>query len=86
MILEASRVPRLVEIIALARQSARVVRLSFGISAAYNLIGIGIAASGLLSPLTCAVLMPVSSVSVVLFACGVTTWLARRVGLGVETK
>ena len=85
VILEAARVPKLVEIIALARQSARIVRLSFGISAAYNLVGVGIAASGLLSPLTCAVLMPLSSVSVVLFACGATTWSARRAGLGGES-
>jgi len=81
VILAAGRVPRLVEILGLARQSARIVRLSFGISAAYNLAGVSVAALGILSPLICAVLMPLSSISVVLFACGATRWAAARAGL-----
>ena len=80
VILEATQVPRLFSLLTLARNSARVVRWSFGISALYNLAGISIAAAGVLSPLICAVLMPVSSVSVVLFACGATAWAARRAG------
>jgi Cu+-exporting ATPase len=81
VILEAAQVPRLFEILQLARQSVRIVRWSFGISAAYNLVGISIAASGILSPLICAVLMPLSSLSVVLFACGMSQWSARALGL-----
>jgi len=82
VILEAAQVPRLSEILALARQAVFIVRVSFGISALYNVAGISIAAAGILSPLICAILMPLSSVSVVLFACGATTWAARRAGLG----
>lgn len=82
VIMEASGVPRLFEILALARRAALIVRLSFLVSAVYNLVGIAIAASGLLSPVICAILMPLSSVSVVLFACGTTHWAARRLGLG----
>jgi Cu+-exporting ATPase len=78
VILDASRVPQLFEILQLARRSARIVRLSFGISSLYNIVGVSIAAAGLLSPLTCAVLMPLSSASVVLFACGMATLAARR--------
>ena len=81
VILPGSRVPHLGAILRLARQATRIVRLSFGISALYNAVGISIAAAGILSPLICAVLMPVSSVSVVLFACGMTAWAARRSGL-----
>ena len=81
VILAADRVRRLVEILALARRSTGIVRLSFGISAAYNLAGVGIAAMGILSPVICAILMPVSSISVVLFACGATRWAGRRAGL-----
>jgi P-type Cu+ transporter len=71
-------VSRLHDILTFARTSARIVRLSFGVSATYNLVGISIAAAGILSPLICAVLMPLSSLSVVLFACGMTRWAARR--------
>jgi Cu+-exporting ATPase len=82
IILEAGRVSSLVQILDFARKATRVVRLSFGISGLYNLAGISIAAAGVLSPLICAVLMPLSSLTVILFACGVTTWAARRCGLG----
>lgn len=78
VILEATQVPRLHDILEFSRQSARIVRWSFCVSGAYNLIGISIAACGILSPLICAVLMPVSSLSVVLFACGMTRWAGRR--------
>jgi soluble P-type ATPase len=81
VILEAPQVSRLWEILRFARSAAWVVRVCFGISALYNVVGIGIAAAGVLSPVICAVLMPVSSISVVLFACGAVTWAARRGGL-----
>jgi Cu+-exporting ATPase len=80
VILEAGQVTALPEILTFARRSARIVKISFGISAIYNVAGISIAAAGVLSPLICAVLMPISSVSVVLFACGATTLVARRLG------
>jgi Cu+-exporting ATPase len=81
VILEADQVPHLAAILALARQATGIVRVSFGISALYNVLGISIAAAGLLSPVFCAVLMPLSSATVVLFACGATTWAARRAGV-----
>jgi Cu+-exporting ATPase len=83
VILQAGRVSRLSAIMDFARTSVRIVRFSFGLSAAYNLAGISIAAAGLLSPLVCAVLMPLSSISVVLFACGTIRWAAARRGLGI---
>jgi Cu+-exporting ATPase len=82
IILEASQVTQLGRILRFARASTRIVRASFAVSAVYNLVGISIASAGILSPLICAVLMPVSSLTVVLFACGLTGWAARRVGLG----
>jgi Cu+-exporting ATPase len=80
VILDGSQVPRLAEILRLARQATRIVRWSFGISALYNVLGIGIAALGVLSPVICAILMPLSSVSVVLFACTATRWAAAGAG------
>jgi Cu+-exporting ATPase len=81
VILEAGRVPGLGRILTLARASTQIVRLSFGISAAYNLAGISLAAAGVLSPVLCAILMPLSSISVVLFAGGATTLAAKRARL-----
>jgi len=80
VILASARVPELGQLLALARRTVRVIIFCFGISALYNAAGIGIAAAGWLSPLWCAVLMPLSSVSVVLVACAATSRAARRSG------
>jgi len=77
----SSRVGRLGDVLAFARKCSRIVRASFGISALYNALGVAIAAAGLLSPLVCAFLMPISSITVVLFACGTTKLVANAGGL-----
>jgi Cu+-exporting ATPase len=49
-------------------------------------VGIGIAASAKLAPIVCAILMPLSSISVVAFATLATAWYAGHIGLGKEVK
>jgi len=78
VILDAAELPRLARVLEFSRAAARVVRAGFVISALYNLAGVGIAAAGLLSPVVCAILMPLSSATVVAFACGATAWLGRK--------
>jgi Cu+-exporting ATPase len=81
VIIEAGNVPRLAQIMAFSKAAVRVVWWSIALSSLYNFVGLGIAASGRLSPVVCAVLMPLSSVTVVGFACLATHWAARRAGL-----
>ncbi len=78
VILDAAQLPQLGRVLTFSRQAARVVRLGFGISALYNLAGVSIAAAGLLAPIVCAILMPISSVTVVVFVCSTTAWLGSR--------
>jgi P-type Cu+ transporter len=80
VIIEAAHVTHLANVLSFARSAVRVVRASFLISTLYNVIGIAIAATGRLEPIVCAVLMPLSSVTVVLFACAATRHLGRRSG------
>ena len=82
VILDAAELPRLAQVLQFAKNSTRVVRAGFAVSALYNLVGVSIAAAGWLQPIVCAILMPVSSATMVLFACGTTAWLGR--GLRVE--
>jgi Cu+-exporting ATPase len=63
------------------KATVNVVKLSFLLSSVYNLAGISIAAAGLLAPIVCAILMPLSSISVAAFACLATAWAAARRGL-----
>jgi Cu+-exporting ATPase len=89
VIMTAEALPRLYEALRFSKAAVRVVRVSFLLSSIYNVVGVSIAARGLLAPIVCSILMPLSSVTVVAFACGLTTWLGRRVGcenLSEESK
>jgi Cu+-exporting ATPase len=81
VILDADQLPALADLLRFARRTVWVVRLGLVLSAAYNVVGLSIAAAGLLSPLTCAILMPLSSVTVVLVATSITSLAFRRFGL-----
>ncbi len=55
----------LVELVDGSRSTLRTIRRNFAVSLAYNAVSIGLAAFGLIGPLLAAVLMPLSSLSVV---------------------
>lgn len=76
-VLESGKFGLLARFIAFTHTARNIVYISFGISFLYNIFGMGIALSGLLSPVIAAILMPISSVSVVAFAT-LTTRLAGR--------
>ncbi|HEX8377936.1 MAG TPA: heavy metal translocating P-type ATPase, partial [Pedobacter sp.] len=50
-----------------AKDAMKTIKLSFAIAIAYNLVGIYFAAQGVLSPLTAAVLMPLSTITIIIF-------------------
>jgi Cu+-exporting ATPase len=81
-ILAADRFQDLPQIIQYARDALKIVYVGFGISFLYNLVGLSFAVSGMLSPLVAAVLMPVSSVSVVGFSTMATKLRSKRYRLG----
>ena len=80
VIMAARQVPNLDRLLGFSRATLGVVKLCLGVSVVYNVVGVTIAAQGLMSPVICAILMPVSSVTVVGLATGLTSWLVRRQG------
>jgi Cu+-exporting ATPase len=54
-----------------------VVVLCFLVSIAYNAIGLSLALAGALTPLAAAILMPVSSLTVVGLSSGAMRWSAK---------
>lgn len=76
-IIESAKFSKLESFIRFTKTSMTVVKVSFVISFIYNIIGISLAVQGTLSPLVAAILMPLSSVSVVVFAT-VSVNLASR--------
>lgn len=81
-ILVAKNIDKIPEILTMSRRSLRTVYISFIISFLYNLIGFSIAVQGILSPVIAAVLMPVSSISVVVFTVGKVKFDAYKLGIG----
>jgi Cu+-exporting ATPase len=80
-ILDASNLVLLPNFLRYSKSSIKIIYISFVISFLYNLIGLSFAIQGMLSPITAAVLMPFSSISVVLFATLSTNFMAKKLSL-----
>lgn len=80
-ILDASELNKLPLFLKFSRQSIRIIIVSFFISFVYNAVGLSFAIEGALTPIVAAILMPISSISVVIFATLTTNFMARREGL-----
>ena len=71
-ILDASNFHELFNFIKLSKQAVNTVKWSFALAFIYNLIGLYFAVTGQLSPVIAAILMPLSSISIVVFTTVVT--------------
>jgi Cu+-exporting ATPase len=80
-ILDGSNVKLLDKFIAYAKAGKKIVRASFIISILYNIIGLSFAVQGILSPMIAAILMPISSISIVLLVTSLSSISARVKGL-----
>lgn len=67
-ILEANKLHKLTTILTSSNFARTVLKICLGFSLFYNLIGLGFAISGNLTPLVAAILMPLSSISIVLLS------------------
>jgi len=80
-ILEGASFGKLDRLIAYSHSCRQVIYVSFVISLLYNIVGLSFAVQGLLKPVVAAILMPASSLTIILFTTGMTRLLARRCGL-----
>ena len=85
-ILEASKFQQLKRFLSISKKGMWVVKLSFLMSFAYNLVGLFFAVQGILSPIVAALLMPISSISVVAFASFTTSYLARDIDIPINLE
>lgn len=77
-ILDASRFQDITKFITLSQKGKRVIQYAFIFSLLYNLIGLGFAITGHLAPVVAAILMPLSSISIVLFTTLYTYFLGKQ--------
>lgn len=80
-ILDGSKVSLLDRFISYARAGKNIVLASFILSILYNFVGLSFAVQGILSPMIAAILMPASSISIVLFVSICSSVVAKRKGL-----
>jgi Cu+-exporting ATPase len=78
-ILDGSMVNRLDKLLEFARKSKTIVTASFILSILYNIVGLSFATRGLLQPMIAAILMPASSISIVLFVSIYARLASRKI-------
>jgi len=73
-IVSADGVMEIPKVLSFAQAVKNIVFAAFGLSFLYNIVGLSFAVSGNLTPLVSAILMPLSSVTVVAFVTLMVTW------------
>ncbi|PTX60123.1 Cu+-exporting ATPase [Kordia periserrulae] len=77
-ILDASKFNQLDKFMNASKSAIKIIKWSFVLSFIYNTIGLYFAVTGQLSPVIAAILMPLSSISIVVFTTVCTTFLGRK--------
>ena len=77
-ILEGHQVAQLFQLIRYAKSAKTIIVLIFILSIAYNLIGMYFATQALLSPMVAAILMPISSISIVALSALLSYRFAKK--------
>jgi Cu+-exporting ATPase len=77
-ILDGSALHLLPQFLKFSKSAVKVIHISFGISLTYNIIGLSVAVTGQLSPLFAAILMPLSTVTIISFTSLATHYMAKK--------
>lgn len=77
-ILDAEKFNNLSDFLNLSKSAIKIVKWSFVLSFMYNVVGVSFAVSGRLEPVIAAILMPLSSISIVVFTTIATNVTARK--------
>ncbi|HHB77665.1 MAG TPA: metal-transporting ATPase [Saprospiraceae bacterium] len=78
LILSVNKLPKLADILTLSQKSIKVIYKAYLFALIYNIIGLSFAVRGLLSPVIAAILMPLSSITVVLIGVILSTLLLKK--------
>ena len=77
-ILKADKLVQLPVFFKITKQTKQIIYTSFVIAFIYNIIGLGFAVTNQLTPIVAAILMPISSISIVIFVTVLTNWISRK--------
>src|SRR5205823_930807 len=82
-ILEADSIIKLPAFVAMSRKAGRIIYGSFIFSVIYNAFGLSFAVTGTLQPWVAAILMPVSSITVVIYSQLMVRRAANKMSLTI---
>jgi Cu+-exporting ATPase len=77
-VIRGDRLANLPAFLRYATRARQVIVLCFAVSILYNALGLSLALAGRLTPLMTAVLMPLSSLTIIALSVGATRWFARH--------
>ncbi len=77
-ILDASEFKNIATYLELSKKAIQVIKYSFVLSLCYNVVGLYFAVTGQLEPVIAAILMPLSSITIVVFTTIMTNILGRK--------
>ena len=77
-ILDADHFGKLLNYLKLSKKAIKVIKMSFILSILYNIVGLSFAVTGHLAPLVAAIIMPLSTVTIVTFVTVMSNYYARK--------
>lgn len=77
-ILDASEFFKLNYFLNLSKDAIKTIKMSFGLSLLYNVVGLSFAITGNLLPLVAAIIMPLSTITIVSFVTVMSNFYARK--------
>ena len=77
-ILDAAEFQNIGRFLKLSKQAIRIIKMSFTLSLLYNVVGLSFAVTGNLLPLVAAIIMPLSTITIVSFVTIMSNYFARR--------
>jgi Cu+-exporting ATPase len=84
IIIRADQINKINDLFRLGKNNLTIVYLAYGIAFCYNIIGLYFALQGALSPLVAAILMPLSSISIIIFAMVSSSLIFFRSGINKQ--
>jgi len=80
-ILDASEFQNIGQFLKLSKQAIKIIKMSFALSLLYNVVGLAFAVTGNLLPLVAAIIMPLSTITIVSFVTVMSSIYARKLNL-----
>ncbi len=85
-ILDASKFNKISDYLDFSKSGVQIIKWAFLLSLFYNLIGISFAVTGHLRPVVAAILMPLSSISIVVFTTIRTQYIGKKLRMNINKK